>query len=67
MVENKLANIALFEEKQIRKILVGQEWWFSVVDVVSVLTDSPNASDYWHKMKIREKHEAEIQLSTICR
>lgn len=67
MVENKLANIALFEGKKIRKVLVDNEWWFSVVDVIGALTDSPTSSDYWHKMKIREKKEAEVQLSTICR
>jgi DNA-damage-inducible protein D len=67
MIENKLANIALFDGKKIRKVLVDNEWWFSVVDVISVLTDSQNSRDYWHKMKTREKKESEIELSTICR
>lgn len=30
-----------------------REWWFSVVGVVGVLTDSENFNDYWYKMKIR--------------
>lgn len=67
MVENKLAKIALFEQKQIRKILVEGQWWFSVVDVVGALTDSLDPKDYWHKMKIRENKESGIELSTICR
>jgi len=43
------------------------EWWFSVIDVVSVLTDSVNPRDYWYKMKIREKDNSDVELSTICR
>ena len=59
--------IALFKGKQIRKTLYNNEWWFSVVDVVAVLTDSLNPNDYWYKMKIRVKDEEKIELSTICR
>jgi len=59
--------IALFKGKKIRKIIYNNEWWFSVVDVVEVLTDSVNPRDYWFKMKIRVKDESDIQLSTICR
>ncbi len=59
--------IAIFKGKKIRKTLYNNEWWFSVVDVVGVLTESENPRDYWYKMKIREKEEAGIELSTICR
>lgn len=59
--------IALFKGKEIRKIIYHNEWWFSVIDVVAVLTDSVNPRDYWFKMKIRVKSEDEIELSTICR
>ena len=57
----------MFKGKQIRKTLYNNEWWFSVVDVVAVLTDSLNPNDYWYKMKIRVKDEEKIELSTICR
>ncbi len=67
MTNNKLTKISLFQNKQIRKIFLNGEWWFSVVDVVGFLTNSQNPSDYWHKMKIREKGTSEIELSTICR
>ncbi len=43
------------------------EWWFSVVDVVSVLTDSTNPRDYWFKMKTRVEEEDAAELSTFCR
>ncbi len=59
--------IALFNGKQIRKILHNDEWWFSVIDVCEVLTDSVNARDYWFKMKIRVKDEDGVELSTVCR
>ncbi|MDD5675673.1 MAG: Bro-N domain-containing protein [Chitinivibrionales bacterium] len=60
-------HIAIFKGKEIRKLLYNNEWWFSVVDVVAVLTNSVNARDYWFKMKDREKEESNVQLSTICR
>ena len=59
--------IAIFQGRNIRKTLHNNEWWFSVVDVVEALTSSANPRDYWYKMKIREKDESGIQLSTICR
>jgi len=59
--------LAVFKGRQIRRVLHEGEWWFSVVDVVAALTDSANPRDYWFKMKIREKEDAGIELSTICR
>jgi len=61
--------IKLFETKQVRTIWNEdeEEWYFSVVDVVSVLTESENPRDYWFKMKQRVKLEDGIELSTICR
>lgn len=64
---NIATKIAVFKGKEIRKIIFHNEWWFSVVDVVSVLTDSVNARDYWFRMKVRVKSEDGIELSTICR
>lgn len=59
--------IALFEGKKIRKVLCNNEWWFSVVDVIEVLTESTSPRDYWYKMKIRVKTEDGCELSTNCR
>ena len=44
-----------------------ETWWFSVIDVVQVLTESANARDYWFKMKQRVRQEDGTELSTICR
>lgn len=63
-----MSSIQLFESKKIRSIWNVEEelWYFAVVDVVAVLTDSPDAKDYWYRMKKREKLSG-IQLSTLCR
>ncbi len=64
---NSETKIAIFRGKKVRRIIYKNEWWFSVVDVIQVLTDSTNPRDYWFKMKIRVKNEDGVQLSTICR
>jgi len=61
------SKIALFMGKRIRKAIFENEWYFSVVDVIEVLTDSVNPRDYWFKMKIRVKEEDGFEPSTICR
>ena len=60
--------IKVFETKQVRSVWNEQDekWYFSVVDVVTILTDSPDAKDYWYRMKKREKLSG-VELSTICR
>ena len=59
--------IALFKGRKIRKMLFKNEWWFSVVDIVEVLTNSNNPRVYWNAMKARVKSDDGFQLSTICR
>lgn len=61
--------IKLFEEKKVRSIWDENElqWYFSVIDVVEVLTESVNPRDYWFKMKKRVHSEDGLELSTICR
>ena len=46
--------IALFKGKQIRKVLLNNEWWFVVEDVVLVLTDSNDPKQYIQRMKQRD-------------
>ncbi len=62
--ENKLV---LFQSKEIRRLWLEDEWFFSVIDVVAALTDSVNPRDYWYKMKIRVKGEEGFEPSTVCR
>ncbi len=64
-----MSDIKLFEQKQIRSHWDEKEeqWYFSIIDVVEVLTGSINPRDYWFKMKVRVKSQDGIELSTICR
>lgn len=66
-MSNRISKIAIFKGRKIRKIWIGDAWWFSVIDVVAALTLSDNPRDYWYKMKIREKDDAGVELSTVCR
>jgi len=54
-----------FEGKLIRKIWYNNEWYFSVVDVVAALTESPNPRNYWNMIKIRESENG-IEMYTNC-
>jgi hypothetical protein len=65
MEENN--KIIVFQEKQIRRIWHNEEWWFAVVDVIEVLTESTKPRDYWYRLKEREQKSSGIQLSTNCR
>ena len=58
--------MVVFGAKQIRRIWVDGQWFFSVVDIIAVLTDSDNPRNYWNMMKARERKESEVQLSTLC-
>ena len=63
--------IQIFEDKRIRTAWdeEKEEWYFSIVDVVAVLTDQSNqrgASNYWAKLKQRLKEEGAVQLLTNC-
>lgn len=63
-----MSAIKLFESKKIRSVwdTLEEKWYFSIVDVVGALTDSPDPKDYWYRIKKREKVSG-IELSTICR
>lgn len=59
--------IQLFEEKKVRNAWdeATEEWYFSIVDVVDVLTNSPNPRKYWSVLKGRLKKEGS-ELTTSC-
>jgi prophage antirepressor-like protein len=52
-----MSNIKLFESKQIRSVWneSDQKWYFVIADVIQVLTDTPNPSDYIKKMRKRDE------------
>ena len=58
---NNSNKLILFQSKQIRRIWHLDEWFYSVVDIIEALTDSPAQRQYWGVLKSREN-----QLLTIC-
>lgn len=64
-----MSSIKLFETKKVRTHWDAERevWYFSIIDVVEILTDSTNPRDYWFKMKLRVKTEDGLELSTVCR
>lgn len=64
---NKETNIKLFEQKQVRSVWNEDEekWYFSIVDVVHILTESPNPNNYWKVLKHRLTKEGS-ELVTVC-
>ena len=69
MSKKKLSLITnLFEEKEIRSIWDSEkeDYYFSVVDVISALTNSPNPRNYWNMLKKRMSEEEKTELYTKC-
>ena len=68
MDNNKIETISnLFEDKEIRSVWDSEkeEYFFSVVDVISALTDSPEPRKYWSVLKSRLKKEGS-EVTTNC-
>ena len=53
MIEN--TKIAIFQKKEIRKIIYENEWWFVINDIVEALTDSKDPAQYFKRMKTRDE------------
>ena len=59
--------IKLFESKKVRSHWDAEQekWYFSIVDVVGILTDSPDARNYWKVLKHRLKKREMSRLQTV--
>jgi hypothetical protein len=73
MSGSEIAKIAVFEGKNIRKILHDGQWWFSVIDIVLVLTGSSIPKRYWSDLKRKlasegfsELYENIVQLKFVA-
>ncbi len=62
-MENK--DLILFENIPIRKVWHNEEWYFSVVDIIEILTDSPIPKTYWSKLKTKIKEESQTYPNTV--
>lgn len=55
--------IAIFKGQKIRKIIHKNEWWFSVIDVIEVLTETARPRKYWNDLKRKLMHEGYSEVS----
>ena len=62
--DNKLS---LFDGKPIRKVWNNEQWFFSIIDIIEILTDSPTPRKYWDKVKRKLKEEGTNETSPIWR
>jgi hypothetical protein len=60
---NEAEALVVFQDKKIRRLWHNEEWYFSVVDVVEALTDSPTPRQYWGKVK--DRAFVQLELSPI--
>lgn len=56
-ISNGVNQLAIFQGKRIRSLKHQDEWWYSVVDVIEVLTDSPRPRKYWSALKNKLNQE----------
>ena len=62
-VDSQQNKLLVFQSKNIRRIWHEKEWYYSVVDIIEALTDSPTPRQYWGKVKNREF--VKLELSPI--
>jgi len=55
--------IAIFKGQKVRKTIYKNEWWFSVIDVIGVLTGTQRPRKYWNDLKKKIKKEGYNELS----
>ena len=67
MNKNQENTIRIFEDKKVRSVwdVEAGKWYISIVDVIEVLTESPNPRKYWSVLKTRLKQEGS-ELATNC-
>ena len=63
MTQKITTKIAIFQRKEIRKIIHKNEWWFSVADIIEVLTDTDRPRKYWNDLKKKLIKEGYSEVS----
>lgn len=60
-MKSKEKSLIVFQSNEIRRLWHDEQWFYSVSDIIGILTDSKDELAYWRKLKQRES-----QLVTIC-
>jgi DNA-damage-inducible protein D len=60
------SKLVIFQEKTVRRVWYEEQWWFSISDVIQILTDSENPVVYWRVLKKRLLDEGANQTVTNC-
>ena len=58
-------DLNMFDDKQIRKVWLNEQWYFSIIDVIEVTTDSKNPRNYWNVLKKRFTEKEKLDIDNI--
>lgn len=62
-IKNPATKIAIFQKKEIRKTIYNNEWWFSIIDIIEVLTGTARSRKYWNDLKKKLINEGYSEVS----
>ena len=63
MTQEIITKIAIFQKKEIRKIIHKNEWWFSIIDIIEALTGTERPRKYWNDLKKKLIKEGYSEVS----
>lgn len=63
MTQELTTKIAVFQKKEIRKIIHNNEWWFSIIDVIEALAGTERPRKYWNDLKKKILKEGYSEVS----
>jgi len=63
MTQELITKIAIFQKKEVRKIIHNNEWWFSIIDVIEALTGTERPRKYWNDLKTKLIKEGYSEVS----
>ena len=63
MTQELTTKIAIFQKKEVRKIIHNNEWWFSIIDVIEALTGTERPRKYWNDLKTKLIKEGYSEVS----
>jgi DNA-damage-inducible protein D len=63
MTKEIITKIAIFQKKEVRKVIHKNEWWFSIIDIIEVLTGTARPRKYWNDLKKKLENEGYFEVS----